>query len=56
MVSVLTDVCSTVAQLTSGILRCKEGMDPIYENKFILASLEVNTFISLPLSLGQFWM
>ena len=48
MVSVFTDIHTTVTQLTSGILSLKEGVDSFYEYMCILATYEMNLLIIPP--------
>ena len=42
MLSVLTDVCTTVTRLIFGVLSHKEDMDSFYEYIYVLTSHEVN--------------
>ena len=47
MLSLLTDICTTVTQLTSGILSFKESVDSFYEYVCVQASHEVYPLIVL---------
>ena len=42
MTYLLTDICTTVTVLTSGVLSLKEGAESLYEYMQILANHEVN--------------